>query len=265
MIEPGIYPDLSNADYHADKALGSSGLKTFCTRAPLHFTLPTETTHPMDVGTALHTATCEPDRFTDDVLILPQGPKAKASKAMKEEIRPLGKVAITQDEFDNTLRMVENMLRKPEVARYISNSICESSMFWKHPIHDFMCKCRPDGIWNKEPVIWDIKSIEDASPGAAGRAIANFKYHWSATWYSDGTEIATGTEYRFIWIFSEKKAPFDCAVYEDENAIFAARAQYSPYLERYAECLRKDYWPGYPGTAKKPDVPPYALKTPFDS
>ena len=83
--KPGIY-ELSNDEYHEQEALNKSGLLQL-SKSPVHFfewyNAPNEEpTNAMLVGTALHTAVLEPDKYDQSIIIAPNVDKrTKVGKA----------------------------------------------------------------------------------------------------------------------------------------------------------------------------------------
>ena len=65
-----ITTDLSNRDYHAHPAISKSGLDLI-SRSPAHYRYraPKEPSRAMEIGTAIHTALLEPDRYAAEYVI----------------------------------------------------------------------------------------------------------------------------------------------------------------------------------------------------
>ena len=75
ITEPGVY-DLSNEDYHEQNALNKSGIVQLA-KSPAHFhewyhAANEEPTKAMVIGTAIHTAILEPDKYDQSIIIAPQ-------------------------------------------------------------------------------------------------------------------------------------------------------------------------------------------------
>lgn len=70
-IKPGVYPDISNADYHGGPGISKSGLDLI-RRSPMHYRAVVDAEHDRDptqaqaVGTAFHALLLEPEVFTRD-------------------------------------------------------------------------------------------------------------------------------------------------------------------------------------------------------
>ena len=65
-MKPGIYPDLPNEEYHRCDGVSNSMLSDMA-RSPAHFQAARrrqrEETPAMAIGTAIHCAVLEPERF----------------------------------------------------------------------------------------------------------------------------------------------------------------------------------------------------------
>ena len=86
-IEPGIYPDMSNEDYHAGPGVSGSFLANLLHYTPFKAKYmkenPPEKTEALDFGSVFHTLTLEPDKFAKEFVVLPEG-FTRRSKENKE-------------------------------------------------------------------------------------------------------------------------------------------------------------------------------------
>lgn len=141
-------------------------------------------------------------------------------------------------------------------------------------------------------MVVDLKTTDDASLEGFGKSIANWRYDVQHPYYLDGlrqalkqsgdqapvegaaelsaywVDQATGMLCRcrpdfwrgepkhFVFIAVEKRPPYAVGVYVlDEESVEIGRAQYRADLERFAECVRTDSWPGYGDKIQKISVP----------
>jgi len=104
--------------------------------------------------------------------------------------------------------------------------------------------------WRASNVVVDLKSTDDASPQGVRRSIKKYGYDFQAAFYTDGLfQSSGGVRHEFIFLFTEKKAPYLSAAYVlTPEDIQHARARYREALITYRECLKTDVWPGYPQT-----------------
>jgi len=207
--EPGIYK-LSNEEYHEQEALNKSGLVQLAKSAAHFFewyNAPNEEpTNAMVIGTATHTAILEPDKYDQSIIIAPQVDKrTKAGKAEWKtfEKKAKGKIILTQDEANAIEGMRNSIFNNITAYDYLLEGIPEQSVFFEDPVHNFLCKVRPDWCTNFKEVV-DIKTCLDAGYDAFSRAIANYKYHWQALFYLNGLTAVTGVEHtKFIFLADE--------------------------------------------------------------
>lgn len=247
-FDPGIYEDISNADYHADPALGSTSLKTLATRTPAHWKWESE--HPVhkdvyDVGTVAHSLILEGDE-SDVVIVDAADWRTKAAKEAKEEARAAGKIALLQKEFDPILAMRDSVMAHPLARAAFTGHRAEHSVFWEE--EGLALKCRPDA-W-QDGLIVDLKTARDADPREFGRLTHNLGYHQSVAHYQDGVAAATGELLPFAFVLVEKEPPYLVSVVElDPEAIDLGRQLNSKAKNTYRECSAAGHWPGYESTA----------------
>ena len=263
--KPGIY-ELSNEEYHYQEALNKSGLMQLA-KSPAHYMVwyqapEEEPSKAMAFGSALHTAVLEPDKYDHSIIIAPQldkrTKKGKAEWAIFEK-KAKGKIILTQDEADTIEGMRDSVYKNITAYDYLMEGTPEQSIFFKDPVHNFLCKVRPDWCTNLKEVV-DIKTCLDAGYDGFSRAIANFKYHWQAWYYLKGITEVTGVEHtKFIFIAVEKDPPYATAVYEATKGMLnTAQKQMTPLLDVYAKCLKTDVWPGYKDELQYIELPRWA-------
>jgi len=265
ITEPGIF-ELSNGEYHEQEALNKSGLVQLA-KSPAHFyewyhAADEEPTRAMVLGTAIHLAILEPDKYDQSIIIAPQ--VDKRTKAGKEEWasfekKAKGKIIINQDEAFAIVGMKESVYNNRTAYDLLLEGVSEQSIFFKDPVHDFLCKVRPDWYSNEREVV-DLKTCLDAGYDGFSRAIANFKYHWQALFYLDGMTEVTGKQHnKFIFIAIEKEPPYAVAVYEaTKDMLHTAQKQTAPLFDVYAQCLKTDVWPGYKDEIQQIQLPRWA-------
>jgi len=263
--KPGIY-ELSNEEYHDQEALGKSGLMQLA-KSPAHYmewyeAPEEEPTKAMVLGTATHKAVLEPDKYDQSVIIAPDVDKrTKAGKAQWTSFqeKAKGKIIITQDEADAIEGMKESIYNNITAYDLMLEGTPEQSIFFEDPVHNFLCKVRPDWYTSLKEVV-DIKTCLDAGYDGFSRAIANYKHHWQALFYLNGLTAVTGLEHdKFIFIAVEKDPPYAAAVYEaTKDMLKTARKQIAPLLDVYAECLKTGVWPGYKDELQYIELPRWA-------
>ena len=257
LNHPGLLL-MSATQYHADKAIGHSGIVKML-KSPAHLREyldhPPTPTPAMAFGTAVHTFVLEQERFGDDFVVAEKFDRrtkeGKEAAARFEEANQ-GKTLITSEEMA-TLSLVRSAVHSHlGAARLFGQGQAELSAFWTDADTGLNCKCRPD--WFNGEVVVDLKTCVDASSGGFSRSIANFGYDIQAAFYVDGIKAVTGLELPFLFVAVEKDAPHAVAVYRaDPEVIEVGRKKYRAALQLLKWCRESGSWPAYqPGGEIEP-------------
>lgn len=267
-MKPGVKRNLSNAEYHSSDGVSKSGLDLIA-QSPLHYWAkyldpnrqPDDPTPALLLGTAIHTAVLEPERFANDYLVAPNvDRRTNDGKARWAEFMETaqGKTVISSADFDKCRQIADQVRSHPTAMTLFNDGAPEVSAYWIDQETGVLCKCRPD--WLSKKLVVDLKSSRDASPDAFQRSAYSYRYHVQAAWYLDGIAAATGKPRdAFIFAAFEKDPPFACAFYyADEGMIEAGRREYRRLLRTYADCLSAGRWPGYPIELQALTLPAWA-------
>jgi hypothetical protein len=251
--QPPILKAVPSESYFGDYAsVSQSMLKDFANRRRLYeayyVTRTAERpkpTDPMRKGTALHTALLEPDRFEEIVCGWPDGLlsddggiRTKEAKAYRDQCRADGRVLLKDSERDDVQAMVESIRRV--LGKWLARDAAkEKSIFWNDELSGLPLKSRIDWlIMSKKPVLFDIKTTADASPGEFRRACERLGYGIQHAQYIDAVEQAIGTTPLFYFVAVENKFPFACAIHElDEQSADDARVYRRYLLGSLKKCL----------------------------
>lgn len=171
---PGIYLGLSNEEYHADPAVGSSGIKMLIER-PYRFWYErnkpprpalkkrpnTKESIAKKFGTAYHTLILEPELFDY---------KIKFGINESSIAGTLG-----EGEWLRMQEMQRRLFSRPRRAQLLMEGLSEVSFFWLDPETGIMCKVRFD----KFAPAWvvDLKTTRSVVDDALDREMR--KLHWS--------------------------------------------------------------------------------------
>ena len=278
-MEPGIY-ELSNHDYHAGPGLSCSSFKEFL-RSPAHYqhylTEKRVPTPAMVVGTAIHTAILEPDKFQDEVVVEPEFAPKKPSKTQREAKKPspetveaikfwddfqakaTGKTVISHDDYENVMGMLTGAMRCEPAVNLLKTGFPELSVYANDPEHGFLWKARPDWLTPAGAVV-DVKKCQDASPKAFQRQIVNYRYHIQAALYLQVLTWATGKKHElFYFLAVEERPPHCAAAYQiDFRSVSYASLEIDKGRKRFAECLESNVWPGYSNKILPTGIPEWA-------
>ena len=199
MTEPIIHADgihfgLTDEEYHADPALGASGIvdlvispMRFWAKSPMNeLREPDTPTDATKFGDLAHLAVFQPDKC--DFVVKPDGMNfgSKDGKAWKEENE--GKTIITAKD-DRQLQMILLALEKTHVLEQIRRSgVSEVAFFWTENGH--RCKIKVDHLQHQQS--WDLKTMANTmdkdQETLLAHTVAAYRYHIKAIWYHRGIE-----------------------------------------------------------------------------
>jgi hypothetical protein len=254
---PGIYEGISNADYHADEALGSTSLKTLATRTPAHWKWESE--HPVhkdayDIGTLAHSLILEEDKTKHRVIDV-EDKRGNKWTIPANEAKAEGLIPVTPKEWAGIVGMRDSVMAHPVARESFTGHRPEESVFWEEDGQ--ILKCRPDA-WQPGMLV-DLKTGRNADPNEFGKVAADYGYHQSAGHYIDGVKAATGEELPFRFILVEKTEPYLVSVVELDAASIDIGRQLNDRAKRiYRECIESGNWPGYP-TVEPVSIPTWAF------
>lgn len=249
ITAPMLIVGMPNDVYHAHADSISKSSLDRIERSPAHFKFapPVVPTRAMEIGTAIHTALLEPERFADEYVLL-RDVSDRRSSAYKSAVAVHGSERVLlSHEADDVAGMQESIYANPIAAQWLKKpGLREVSVFATDPETGVMVRCRFDILTDCGHGV-DIKKTQDAREEAFSRAVDNYRYHVQAAFYSDVYLWATGkTLGSFRLLAIEQDAPNACRVYRlDETALQEGRRLYREDLNTYAACMKSNNWPAY--------------------
>jgi len=254
-IEPGIYPDMSNADYHASSGISKSGI-TLLLESPLKYKsryidlVAGETTPAMIIGSATHTAVFEPEKFNQEYAIAPVCDKrTKEGKAIFANFLETAgdKTPLSESDASQISAIRDAVLAHPVAGKMVTTpkKLIENSIFTVHEATGLVVKIRPDCLVDGFSII-DLKTTTNASAGAFSNACANFSYHIQAGMYLSIAKQHGLDVNDFYFIAVEKTPPYSVAVYRaNKKMVELGLQEFERGMAIYAACIFNDQWPGY--------------------
>lgn len=247
-IEPPCFiENMPNEVYHSHpEGISASGLKLML-RSPAHYRYQqaSEPSRAMQVGTAIHTALLEPERFASEYVLL-RDVKDRKSSEYKQAVKVHGtERVLVSSEADNVAGMQETVLANPAMSeRLQAEGWRELSLFVRDPETGVLIRVRYD-LLSVSGIAVDVKKCQDARPDEFSRSIFNYGYDLQAALYSDAFEWATGKPLpAFEFAAIEEKMPHGHKLYlPDETLLQEGRAKYREALNLFAECDRSNDWP----------------------
>lgn len=280
MIEPGIYPDLSNADYHADSAISRSGLMLF-RQSPFKFKAEylanprpiKKSTPEMEFGSAFHTFVLEPKKFNQEYIVEPILEKLPKLVRLKDVGKPAfeiykidraatenrnkqimedfafyatNKKIISSDNFELLEAMYESLMNHSHAKDLIEGAAYEHSYFWEDAHSGLMVKCKPDALHPN--IIVDLKTCKSADSRSYQRTMIESGYHIQGAMIREGVYQLTGNDIpNVINICIEKTYPYEIGIkIISESALEAGKQAFIEDLLALNTCLRDNAFASYP-------------------
>lgn len=257
----GFVGGMPNEVYHATEAISKSGLD-LVDKSPAHYKHqpPREPTPAMRMGSAIHTAVLEPDRFDAEYVVAEV--KTRREKAYKELVAQHGdELVLVPSEAEAVRAIQKAALSRPEVKRLAhAPGWNELSAFATDPVTGVRVRCRYDLLAEAGFAV-DLKKARDVFPHGFARSCASYRYHVQVALYSDVYYWITGERLSEFWLLAiEDQPPYTAVPYRlDDMAIEAGRLAYRKNLNTYAHCLESGDWPLYEPESDLLALPMWAL------
>lgn len=243
-----IIENLPFDQYLAIDAASSSFLKDV-RRSPAHARYKEAEdydTRAKEIGSAIHMALLEPERFHEHYLIADADDRRSAKyKGLAMDVG--GARVLTISEHKRILGMQDSAYQNKRFARLMAMpGRSELSVVTKDPETGVPIKCRFD--WKPDqPCALDVKKCQDARGSEFTKAITNYSYYMQVAFYSWAWQLETGEKLReFPIVAIEEKSPHGVVLHDlDEVALILGRKHFREALDTYARCLDSGVWPGY--------------------
>lgn len=282
--EPGVYPKVSAAEYHAWDCASTSRLSILLNKSPAHMRHaiehPSTPTASMRLGTALHMAVLQPDLYATDYEVAQQCEETtekgkRCSRRGTEwhgawfcaQHKPVGAGAcafnvLSEEDAAVVFAMKQALLSRPASAKLLSaDGPTELSIVWDDAETGVRCKARVDKLALEYGVAIDLKTAQDASPDAFARSIDTYGYARQASHYLHGLAANGLICDSFVFDVVEPDPPHAVGLYRvGEDSLDVGRVQIRRALATYAECERTGVWPSYGDGVQDIELPAWAFK-----
>lgn len=257
---PGLFvAGMDEGVYHAGPEISKSGLDLI-EKSPAHYAQreQKEPTPAMRMGTAIHRALLEPERFEAEYVVVDA--KDRRQKAYKDAVLEHGvELVLLPHEHDNLRAIQRAAFERPMIESLLKAlGHRELSAFAKDPVTGVVVRCRYDLLGAGFAV--DLKKSRDVFERGFSRAVASYRYHVQVALYSDVYKWLTGEELEAFWLVAiEETPPYTIVPYRlDDIAIEAGRLAYRRNLNTFAECLASGHWPTYEPESSLLTLPEWA-------
>jgi len=225
-MKPDIKYNLPFKDYIKAPGLSKSRLWQLNT-SPEHFLDDTviEPTKAMQFGSWAHLLMLEQDRFLAETCQAKKfDRRTKAGKAnyalwMQEHSH---QEVIPEKDMENLsgMRFALDNGNHTMAESLLSTGDSEVSCFFEW--EDMPWKVRFDKLDADKKIITEYKTTSSNVPQIFAANSINYGYHVAAALYRKGAEIYFGEGFSYLFVAQEKKPPYAIAVYEPDQAFFAA-------------------------------------------
>jgi exodeoxyribonuclease VIII len=221
-------------------------------------------TPAMRLGTAVHMAALEPDRFSSGY---GEGPMvSRSTKVWKEAQAATKATLLPPDEFRLIAGIVKSLQDHDAASKALfrGNGSNEATFITKDAASGIGIKCRADRVTSGGFVV-DLKTTQDASARAFGKSVVNFNYHLQAAFYMRCIEAATGTIPKgFVFVAVEKEPPYACQVFLADDEMLSIGAKKIDALLLQLRSLTEEFgttpWPSYSQQVQPLSLPEWALR-----
>ncbi|WP_407316678.1 PD-(D/E)XK nuclease-like domain-containing protein [Isoptericola halotolerans] len=249
----GLVRALDERTYHAHEgSLSSTGARTIV-QSPKQYRHdqdhPTEPTHAMELGTAVHTELLgvgSPIRYVEA-----SSWQTKAAKEERAEARAAGEAPILEKDRVLVEGMAAAVREHPVAAALLAECTDrEVSLFAPDPATGIVRRGRIDAITpldHPDPKILDLKTAAFgyAAPNAWTWKATDRGYWQQADWYRELIADITGVRAPFLQVVVESAAPHEVSVWQVSNrALDIGGTRNRLALDLLAWCTRTGQWPG---------------------
>lgn len=259
ITEPGVFDDITEAEYHRDPVVGGSLSSTGARKllppsCPARFAYDRDhpkTSKVLDIGKAAHRAVLGTGAVIREVDV--DDRRSKVWKDAEKAAAQAGETAVTRPEGEHIRGMVDALRAHPVAGPLFARpGAREQVLVWHDPDTGVWCRVmadlQPHVELGARPLIVDYKTTRSAEPSAFAGSVGSYGYHQQAAWYCEGVAATSDADEPplFVLVAQEKEPPYLVTVsYLDDQALDIGRRRNDLARGVYARCARTGQWPGY--------------------
>lgn len=270
---PGIYGDIDERTYHADReSLSHSGAKLLLPPScPAKFKErmdnPLPPTPTFSFGHLAHKLVLGEGAVIREIEAVDY--RTKAAQQQRDEALAAGEIPALTPELAKAVAMADAVREHPVASKLFATGRAEMSMYADDPDTGWGLRGRADWLTRGEElglgdrlVIVDYKTTVDANPSSWGRSAANYGYALQFAWYVELARLVNLDDWpAFLFVCQEKEPPYLVSVNElDAEAWNLGYDQMRHAIAVYAECMESGVWPGYSDGINPVSLPRWAFK-----
>jgi hypothetical protein len=275
ISEPGVYTDVAAVDYHRDPcpvpSLSSSVARALVEQSPLHAyakhprlggTYDDKPERQKDLGTAAHKLLL--GKGAECVVIDADDYRSKAAQearatAYSKNMTPLLRCDLSTIETMHTAAR-DQLLAFPELRPLVDGEgQSEVVIVWREG--EAWCRGMVDWMHPDDPIRADYKTTSaSAHPQALSSRLFGTGVEVQDSFYTRGLNALGKGNLRSLYIAQECEAPYALSVVElDPQAKELGDEKVMLALHLWAECIKRDQWPGYPQHIAVAECPPWTV------
>lgn len=167
-------------------------------------------TPQLDLGTAVHCALLEPQRFKQEYVALPVQQADLFHADDLALIRRGGRTVhfITEAQRGVVQGICAQVEKLPGIMKLLNEGLAERSLFWRDQASGLRLKIRPDMLVLPQ-LILELKTTFNASTAVFQRTLLMQRYHLSAAMYQQGVLHITGHLPGYIYLVASRHPPYE--------------------------------------------------------
>lgn len=185
---------------------------------------------------------------------------ATVCKEWRKEHNPLGKTEIKSQLWGIAQDAASQLLSDPQLAELFSTSrkqvmltgvYVDKETGIRVPVKSLLDLVPPDVGY-----LADLKTTNNAHPRAWKRKVYDMDYHVQAVRHMDLWNAASGEQRNeFKHVIQENIHPFEVAKrFLSSEFVAMGRLKYTQALQKYAQCIATNVWPGYDTAESSADM-----------
>jgi hypothetical protein len=261
----------AEAEYRADPGVNFSTLKLMA-RSPAAYRhgygADDGDTASRGVLRLIHAAVLEPHTIPRDFHVIPDAVRRSPAVTAEAGGRTVIKTADLATAQAMAAAVAAHSVAGPMLAG-VPASHREHTVRWTDPPTGLPCKGRLDALLRPKAgpgaraTVIDLKTVRSVAPREIARMAASMHWHAQAAHYAAGVRLNQGLaddEVDAVLVVMEQAPPHDVGVYRltPDGALWAGEVTRRAWLDRLAECLRANAWPGACPQEQELELPGWA-------
>lgn len=250
--------NMPNDAYHKYEGISKSGLD-LVNRSPAHyhFRAPRSPSRTLELGTALHTAILEPERYKAEYVKL-AGAKARTASEYKQAIKVHGSERVLISHEASNIDSIQETIRSQAHIKELLDSCDLFELSGLVEYKGVMLRIRIDAFSSTDIVAVDLKTTIDSSRTEFAKSVYNYRYHVQDAFYSAVFELIAKKPLKaFKFLAVENDPPHCPMIYTlDDEAKMIGLQEALRNLETFSSA---EMMQGYEQTNEPLNLPCWAL------